>query len=130
MELDEFITILNIVAGILIICLFFKVWKLCNNVKDIHKKFYAQESSIKEQVTYNALLDRKDVIQQLLDENIAKQYSVLLNCKEVFDEELNEKIDIIISESKVLYKKYGCIFPERFDIHNIQELKDKYLIVD
>lgn len=127
-----FIFIVSIVSCILSVTLFFKVWGMCNDVRDLHRIIAVQEFDKEfeeEQIAFYAMLGRKGRLQRLLDEYLVKQYlEVMNNSKEVFDDELDRKIADITKRNKALYKKYDCRFPARFDDVKTQDIRDYFVL--
>lgn len=117
------IYVVVIIFGILQIILFFKLWGMTNNIRDIREKIGARPNE-----TYSQL---EKSIWQLLLENKKEKAIEFLNCN--LSAELiksthwgGETTDNIIQSIKNRYRKYyeklGVPFPEQ--VEKINTLKD------
>lgn len=113
----QFTGIVMIAFGILQIILFFKIWCMTNDVKELKNELI----SIPDKWTFNkAILKRdKSKIEELL-------FNALFNrIKKAFDESnsnldsnettFEEHLTIIKEEYKERYRKYGIPFPDAVD---------------
>lgn len=112
----EFLSIVLIVFGVLQIILFFKMWGMTNNVKEIKKRYFDELEARKQEkealqvsqcVATEPYIEKKDVLKNPIAEpvNITKSENAQVSTRELKHYDIAEKD---INKLKVL-KKRGFI---------------------
>lgn len=139
MEVEEFIMIVSIASSVLTIILFFKVWKMCNNVNTINNcivKATKDNEDPKEKITKLIFNGRYKEAEELLDDTLVSIIAGIYY-PESFDDDktLANKLRRRLEDYEPYYKKMGKSIPDRFkkltpnDIINLYNMK-KGIFVD
>ncbi|MFR9542897.1 MAG: hypothetical protein SNH27_12675 [Rikenellaceae bacterium] len=119
-KMETFITLATIAGSVLSIILFFKVWSMTNNVKEL-KKQLVDNNTGRLQVRI-ALAKKSSNLKDILFDAMFKELSVAYFTSE------SKTADIInvIKEYKKYYKRAGIEFPSEFDTMDYEKF-DAYL---
>jgi hypothetical protein len=114
-----FITIITIIFGIFHIILFFKIWGMTNDVKEIKEKFTAGEGKLMDaQIHYmkGDMAKCKDILDEALFRDIFNIYNDIFNIYNVWNDictyKYNDKFKITSNRYQKLYSKMGIEMPD------------------
>lgn len=125
-------TIINIaliVMGVLQIILFFKIWGMTNDVKDLKNKFdprgFNKEQMAKKMIELK-YIGRIEEAKKILDENLENEVFNKVLVKEVSMEMIKDDVEKVIGEYEKFYQLLNCEMPKEIKEININKVFSEY----
>lgn len=116
--MDSLFTLVIIIFGILQIVLFFKIWKMTNDLGEI-KKLYKFGSTRKEYIMKAVLMDDKQAILGLVCDSFVNEI-IRVNYVAMSESKFEKSIQEIITKHELLLQKYDIEVPD-FSIYAKKE---------
>ena len=125
-------TIINIaliVMCVLQIILFFKIWGMTNDVKDLKNKFdprgFSKEQMAKKMIELK-YMGRIEEAKRILDENLENEVFNKVLVKEVSIEMIKDDVGKVIGEYEKYYQLLKCEMPKEIKEMNIDTVRGEY----
>ena len=133
-----FLTIITVIAAVLQIILFFKVWRMCNDVKRMTTHFCGEEepTSVAEDYKARIAAGDKSILADAQKRLFSELKGIAKKAQGVMEEDYVEKygstpdkdIAAVIEKYQKIYSKLGVSFPT--EIAKVKKLEDLWELFD
>lgn len=129
--MENDVTVILLIVSIFNIILFFKLWKMCNNVKKLTKTLCENEQDISSLVPYLVMTGQIDEAEQAITKSLCMKFieAFPVICSQYNDSAQSKMIQNIIDKYDKSYQKIGREMPAQYKELTFEKLKEFMLIV-
>ena len=131
-DMESTVTIINIalvVMGVLQLILFFKIWGMTNDVRELKDKFCTRRLG-KEQLAKKMIemkyMGKVDEAKKILDENLENEVFNQLLVQEVSLEFIKVEVEKVINKYEQYYELLNCEIPNEIKEINVEKVFGDY----